>query len=135
MRVVYLVLSVAIIGLGMFHIAAAPHFFPHLTAGALWFASGELAVAFTGGLYLFNCAYGETAFGVRVVCLIANVVTTCFALLVGYVSRASAAQFVLVIGVIAGAGVLSVLPSARRGEERDSIPQSHQLDSISFSRD
>ena len=114
MRVLYLVVSLAIIGLGMVHIAAAPHFFPHLTAGALWFASGGLAIAFTGGFNLLNRAYGETAFGLRVVCVIANVVMTCFALLVGYVSRASAAQFVLVIGMTAGAGVLSRSPSARR---------------------
>ena len=114
MRMVYLVLSLAIIGLGMVHIAAAPHFFPHLTAAALWFASGGLAIALTGGFNLLNRAYGETAIGLRVVCLIANVVMTCFALLVGYVSRASAAQFVVVIGLTAGAGVLSLLPSARR---------------------
>ena len=114
MRVVYLIFSVAILGLGLIHIAATPHLFPHLTAGALWFASGGLAIAFTGAFNLLNRAYGEAAFGLRLVCVIANVVMTCFAVLEGYVSRASVVQFVLVVGLMAGAAVLSVLPAARR---------------------
>jgi hypothetical protein len=111
--IVYLVLSVAIIALGVVHIAATPHFFPHLTAGAVWFASGGLALVLTGALNLLNRAYGELAFGLRLVCVTTNIIMTCFSLLAGYASRASAAQFVLVIGVMVGASLLSLFRAAR----------------------
>ena len=114
MRIVYLVLSLAIIALGMVHIAATPHFFPHLTPGALWFASGGWAIILTGALNLLRRAYGEMALGVRLVCVIANVVMTGFALLAGYASRASAAQLVVVLSLLGGATVLSLLSAAQK---------------------
>ena len=114
MRLLYLVLTFAIIALGMFHIAATPHFFAHLTPGALWFASGGVAIILTGALNLLRRAYGEMAPGVRLVCVIANVLMTGFALLVGYASQASGAQFIVVLGLLGGVTVLSLLPAAQK---------------------
>src|SRR5215510_9388038 len=111
MRVVYLILSLAMISLGLIHIAATFHFFPHLTSGALWFASGGLVMVLTGALNLLNRAYGEIAWGLRLVCVGTNFVMTCFSLLAGYASRASAAQFVLVIGVMVAATLCSLMQS------------------------
>jgi len=54
------------------------------------------------------------ASGVRLVCVIANVVMTGFALLAGYASHASAGQFVLVIGLLGSATVFSLLPVAQK---------------------
>ena len=112
MGLLYFVFSVAIIGLGVIHIAATPHLFPHLTGAAVWFASGGLAIMLTGALNLLRRVYGEIAPGVRLVCVMANVVMTGFALLAGYVSRSSAGQFVVVLGLLGGATVFSLLPAA-----------------------
>jgi len=72
-------MSVGIIALGAIHIAATPRFFAHLTSGAVWFASGGLAIILTGALNLLRRAYGEMASGLRLVCVVTNVVMTGFA--------------------------------------------------------
>jgi hypothetical protein len=110
----YLVISVGIIALGLVHIAATPRIFPALTSTAVWFASGGLAIILTGALNLLRRVYGEFAPGLRVVCVAANVVMTAFALIAGYAGRASAFEFVLVLGLMGGATVFSLLPAAQR---------------------
>jgi hypothetical protein len=118
MRAVYFVLSLCIVAFGAFHIAATPRLFSHLTTGAVWFASGGLAIILTGALNLLRRIYGETAPGLRLVCVLANIVMTSFALVAGYASRASVLEFVVVLGLLGGATVLSLLPAAQkvRGE-------------------
>ena len=66
-RSLYLVVSIGIIALGVIHIAATPKFFPHLTGGAVWFASGGVAIMMTEALNQLRCTYGESAFGLRLV--------------------------------------------------------------------
>ena len=102
MRHAYFVLSFGIIVLGVVHIAATPSRFAHLTAASVWFASGGLAIILTGALNLLRRAYGEIALGVRLVCVLANVMMTSFAVLAGYASGASALQFLLVLGLMGG---------------------------------
>ncbi len=114
MRHVYFVLSLAIIALGAIHIAATPRFFVHLSGAAVWFASGGLAIILTGALNLLRRAYGEIALGLRWVCVMANVVMMSFALVAGYASRASAVQFILVLGLLGGATTCSLLPAAQK---------------------
>lgn len=114
MRAAYLVVSVGIVVLGAVHVAATPHFFPHLTGAAMWFASGGLAIILTGALNLLRRAYGQWAPGLCAVCVAANLAMTAFALLTGYASRASAGEFGLVLGLLGGATVLSMVPSAQR---------------------
>ena len=114
LRVLYFVVSVMIIALGVIHVAAMPRFFATLTSGAIWFASGGIAIMITGALNLLRRAYGEMAPGVRLVCVATNVVMTFVALLAGYASRASALQFALVVGLIGGATLLSLLPAAQK---------------------
>lgn len=114
MRRAYFVLSLAMIGLGAIHMAATPRYFAHLTTAAVWFASGGLAIMLTGAVNLLRRAYGEMAFGLRLVCVIANVAMTSFAILAGYASRASALQFALVIGLLGGATLLSLVPVAQQ---------------------
>ncbi len=114
MRHVYFILSLGIVALGAVHIAATPRVFVHLTAAAVWFASGGLAIILTGALNLLRRAYGETARGLRWVCVVTNVVMTSFALLACYASNASAIQFVLVLGLLGGATVFSLLPAGQK---------------------
>jgi hypothetical protein len=113
MRHAYLVLSVGIIALGVVHIAATPHYFSHLSSAAVWFASGGLALILTGALNVLRRVYGSVAPGLRVVCVAANAVMTGFALLAGYVGKASAAEFALVLVLMGGATLFSVMPAAQ----------------------
>lgn len=110
----YFVLSLGIIALGVGHVAATPHYFAQLTSGAVWFASGGLAMILTGALNLLRRAYGATAPGLRLVCVAANGLMTGFALLAGYAGGASAAQFALVLVLIGGATLFSMIPGAQR---------------------
>jgi hypothetical protein len=114
MQRAYFVLSLGIVVLGLVHIAATPHYFTHLSSGAVWFASGGLAMILTGALNLLQHAYGALAPGLRAVCVAANVVMIAFALLAGYTAKASAAEFALVIILIGGATLLSLSPAAQR---------------------
>ena len=114
MRRAYLVLSLGIIALGAVHIAATPRYFPELSAAAVWFASGGLAMILTGALNLLRRAYGALAPGLRAVCVGANVAMAGFALLAGYASRATALELALVLGLLGGTTVLSLLPAAQR---------------------
>lgn len=110
----YLVLSLGTIALGLVHIAATFRIFPRLSGAAVWFAGAGLAIILTGALNLLRRIYGEAALGVRIVCLVANVVMTAFAALAGYAGRASAAEFLIVVGLVGGTTVFSVLPGAQR---------------------
>jgi hypothetical protein len=112
LRYLYLVLSLLIVALGAIHVASTPRFFPHLTTSAVWFAAGGIAIILTGALNLLRRSHGKTAFGLRLACIANNVVMTAFALLAGYVSHASISQFVVVVGVLGGATLCSLLPSA-----------------------
>ena len=113
MRRAYLVLSVAIIVLGMVHIAATPRYFTGLTAQAVWFASGGLAIILTGVLNLLRRAYGAAAPGLRVACVLTNAAMTVFALLAGYAGNASAGEIALVLGVLGGTTACSLIPGAQ----------------------
>jgi hypothetical protein len=113
MRRAYFVLSLGIIALGVVHIGATPAYFDDLTAAAVWFASGGLAMILTGALNLLRRAYGALAPGLRVVCVGANVAMTGFAVLAGYTSGATALELVLVPGLLGAATLLSLLPAAQ----------------------
>jgi hypothetical protein len=121
MRHVYFVLSLGIVTLGVIHIAATPKLFSHLTSGALWFASGGLVLMLTGAFNLLRRAYGAIAYGLTLVCVITNVLMTGFALLQAYVTGASALQFVMVVGLMASATVLSVLPASQLHHKSQTI--------------
>jgi len=114
MRRSYFVLSLGIIAFGIIHIAATPRYFTHLTSAAVWFTSGGLVLILTGALNLLRRAYGEVAPGLRVACVAANVVMTSFAIVAGYANRASALEFMLVLGLTVGATLFSLLPAAQR---------------------
>jgi hypothetical protein len=85
--------------LGVFHT---------LSGAALWFFSGGIALVLTGALNLLNRAYGEIAPGLRRTCIGTNVFMTIFGTVSGFVTRANIAQFVIVLGLMGGAFVLSL---------------------------
>lgn len=113
MRTVYLVAACLIVALGLVHIAATFLLFDGLTARAIWFASGGLAIVLTGTLNLLNRTYGAAAPGLRWATVGANAVMTGFALLSGIADAASAAQIVFIAGLMAAATLLSMRTWAR----------------------
>jgi hypothetical protein len=112
MRRAYQVIGWGIILLGTVHVAAASQIFSALTPNALWFVSGGLAMALLGAFNLVNHSYGATAAGVRRVAIAANVVMTLFGVVAGVVTKASLGEFVVIVGLLVGAMVLSLSSQA-----------------------
>ena len=108
MKYAYAILSWGIVALGVVHMLATFRFFHELNAAALWFFSGGIALALTGALNLLHRLYGHIAPWLRRVCIGANILMTLFGVLSGVVTHASIAQFMLVLGLIGGATVLSL---------------------------
>ena len=110
MRTFYLVLAVLVVLLGLFHLVSTLRFYDELSSRAVWFASGGLALIFTGVLNLLSRAYGNAAPGVRWSALGANAVMTVFAWLAGTAGAASGAQLAAIVGLMA----VTTLVSAQR---------------------
>ena len=114
MRTAYAVIGWMIVGLGVAHIAATPHYFAEITSRTVWFVSGGLALALAGALNLVNRAYGANAHGLRRLACGANVVMVAFGAFAGTVDRAAAWQFALVLGLFVSAAALSCSRMALR---------------------
>jgi hypothetical protein len=108
MKYLYAIVSWGIVALGALHMLATLHIFHSLNSAALWFFSGGIALALTGTLNLLHRTYGHIAPGLRKVCIGTNILMTIFGVLSGVVTHASIAVFILVLGLIGGATVLSL---------------------------
>lgn len=106
MRRVYGVLPWGIIALGILHMAATWRN-PSLTASALWFFSGGIAMVLTGALNLVNHSYGATAPGLRWLCRGTNIFMLCFSALAGVVTSAGVATLVIIVGLFGAVTILS----------------------------
>jgi len=104
MRKVYGVLGWGIIVLGMVHMASTPR---ALTASAMWFFSGGIAMVLTGALNLLSRTYGGTAPGLRWFCVSTNAAMTAFALIAGAVGRASVGELIAIAGWMGATTVIS----------------------------
>jgi len=69
-----------ILGFGVLHSVAAFDKYDSLSADALWFFSGGLALLLLAGLNLLRIRYAAVAPGVRTVCIAANLAFLGFAL-------------------------------------------------------
>jgi hypothetical protein len=112
MRHLYLVLALLIILLGLVHLVATFSLFDEINSRAIWFASGGVAIIFTGILNLRNRAYGRSARGVRWASFGANAVMTIFAALAGVAGAAADVQLVVIVGLMAAAALMSLMPAA-----------------------
>lgn len=110
----YAIAGWAIIAFGVVHMLATFRLFHAFNNAALWFFSGGIAIALTGVLNLLQRAYGHVAPGLRKVCIGTNIVMTIFAFLSGVVTRASLAQFALVLGLLGGTTTLSLSRAAMK---------------------
>ena len=114
MRTLYLILAVLIILLGLVHISATFLLFDALNSRAVWFASGGVAIVFTGLFHLLNRSYGASARGVRWTTFGASATMTGFAAIAGFAGAASGLQLVLIVGVMAAATLMSLRPGPGR---------------------
>lgn len=112
MRRMYLLFGSGLVILALVHMFATTQLYSSLTGRALWFFSGGIAMALTGALNLLNVSYGATAPGLRRVCIAANLVMTLFGIVAGIVTGASVPEFIIVVGLTAGATALSVTGKA-----------------------
>ena len=79
--------------------------------GCVVFGSG-IALVLTGVFNLLNVRYAQTAAGLRWCCIVTNVAMSVFATIAGVVTHASMPEFIVILGLIGGATVLSVLRGA-----------------------
>lgn len=107
---IYAFLGWAIIGLGGLHmlttfrLSSSPAF-------RVWFFGSGIALVLVGAINLLHRAYGQSAPGLRAVCRSANIFITLFAAVAGTATRASIAEFVIIVGLLGGATALSFLRS------------------------
>ena len=102
----------AIVALGGLHMLATFRLSSSTPAFRLWFFGSGLAMALIGALNLLHRAYGHFAVGLRIVCWIANILLTLFAVAAGALTGASIVEYILVMSLVGGALILSFLPSA-----------------------
>lgn len=114
MRLLYTIESYALIALSVLHMGAAFRFFSALTPQALWFFSAGMLMALVGIVNLLNRNYGQNARGLRLVTIGTNVVMAVFAGATGTLTRASALEWVIVMGIVIPLTLLSISPAAVR---------------------
>jgi len=102
----------AIVALGALHMITTLRLSASSVAFRLWFFGSGMAMALVGALNLLHRTYGRSAAGLRFVCWVANILLTAFAFVAGALTRASIAEYVLVISLVGGALILSFLRSA-----------------------
>jgi hypothetical protein len=115
----YAFLGWAIIALGGLHMLATIRLSASTPAFRVWFFGSGLAMALGGALNLLNRSYGRSAPGLRIVCWIANVFLLLLAGFAGIITKASVAEYVLIMGLLGGAFILS-LNRASRNSQADS---------------
>ena len=111
MKIAYALVSIAILLLGVLHMATTFRLSSSPTS-KVWFFGAGIALALAGILNLLNRRYGLDAFGVRAVCIGTNLVMVCFAIIAGRMTGASAAEQLVMLAVLISALVLSTLRSA-----------------------
>jgi len=108
-RYLYAFDSWALAALGALHMGATARKFHVLSSDALWFFSAGALLVVVAALNLLNRAYGNSAPGLRWVCVAANVLVLALSVVGGILTHASAAEWVIVLGILVSMVVLSFL--------------------------
>lgn len=111
MKILYALLGIAILALGVLHMATTFRL-SSSPAAKVWFFYAGMAIVFHGVLNLLNRRYGLGAAGLRAACIGANILMVCFAVVAGRVTGASPAEQAVMLTVLASLLLLSVLRSA-----------------------
>jgi hypothetical protein len=116
MRIVnrlYAFVGWAIVALGGLHMLTTIRLSASTPAFRVWFFGAGMAMALAGALNLLYRAYGHSATGLRIVCRTANIILTLFAAVAGAITGAGPAEYVLIVGLVGSALILSFIRSAR----------------------
>ena len=108
----YAFVSWAIIVLGTVHMLFTLRLSSSTPAFRVWFFGSGIAMALVGALNLLHRAYGHSAAGLRRVCWCANILLTLFAAAAGAFTGSSAAEYIVVVGLVGGALIFSFLCAA-----------------------
>jgi len=111
MKILYAIVSAAILALGVVHMATTFRLSSSVVF-KVWFFGAGMAIALSGALNLLNRKYGLAALGLRVVCIVTNALMICLAGIAGRVTGASVWEQVIMLTVLTSALVLSPLRSA-----------------------
>jgi len=114
MNRLYAFIGWAIVALGALHMLTTIRLSASSPTFRVWFFGSGIAMALVGAVNLLHRAYGPAAPGLRVVCRIANVFLTLFAVVAGALSRASLVEYLVILGLLGGASILSFVPSSCR---------------------
>lgn len=107
MRRAYRVFGWGLVLLGTVHMLTTFRAFAGLSSSAVWFFGSGIAMCLTGVLNLLNHAYGRAAHGLRRTTVATNAWMTAFAIVAGAATRATIGEFVVILGLIGGATLLS----------------------------
>jgi len=105
----YALVGWAIVAVGGVHMLTTFRLSASSPVSRVWFFGSGIAMALVGALNLLHRSYGQLAPGLRLVCRSANVTLTFFAIVAGQVTHASLAQYILIVGLLGGAFLLSCL--------------------------
>ena len=108
----YALVGWGIVVLGGLHMFTTFRLMTATPAGRVWFFGSGIAMSLVGALNLLQRKYGEDAPGLSVVCRIANVTLLVFATVAGWITHATAIEYVLIVGLLGCALVLSFFRSA-----------------------
>lgn len=108
----YAFIGWAIVALGGLHMLATIRLSASTPAFRVWFFGSGLAMALGGALNLLHRAYGRSASGLRIVCWMANTVLTLLSAVAGAFTGATVAEYILVMGLLGGACILSLTRSS-----------------------
>ena len=110
-KILYSLVSSAIVALGILHMATTFRL-SSTAVFKVWFFGAGMAIALAGVLNLLNRRYGLAAFGLRVVCIATNVLMIGLAGVAGRVTGASVAEQTVMLTVLSSALILSALRAA-----------------------
>ena len=106
----YVILAWLITALGMLHMAATFRLPGPNPLGKIWFFGSGLAIALGGALNLLHRTYGQSCFGIRIVCRSANLLLTLVAIAAGTLMGATFVQRLVIWSLFVSVLILSCLP-------------------------
>jgi len=110
---VYLLVSWALVTLGVLQVLVTPFRYAELTEAALWFAAAGFAIALTGGVNLLNLRARLGELTLKRVCLAANVAVTILFVAIA-THRGAETLHDPVSAVMLAVGVTAIALSGRR---------------------
>jgi len=112
MKRLYALLAALVVALACLHMATTFRLSSATPAGKVWFFGSGMAIALAGVLNLLNRRYGLAAAGLRVACIVTNLLVAVFAGVAGVVTGAGSMERLIMMALQVSVLILSALRSA-----------------------